>query len=87
MAKGQFDKFQKKIDRYTTSVLNGQLTGAEEVVKLLQFRGPSWTGRYSNSWQIRVGNEKRLWVSPNYYLVSRVMATGFELETLCLQST
>ena len=59
MAKGQFDKFQKKIDRYTTSVLNGQLTGAEEVVKLLQFRGPSWTGRYSNSWQIRVGNEKR----------------------------
>ena len=58
MAKGQFDKFQKKIDRYTTSVLNGQLTGAEEVVKLLQFRGPSWTGRYSNSWQIEVAGVK-----------------------------
>ena len=39
MAKGQFDKFQKKIDRYTTSVLNGQLTGAEEVVKLYSLEG------------------------------------------------
>ena len=48
----------KKLQRYTANKLNGALVGAEEVVKLLQFKGPSWTGRYSNSWQIRVGNEK-----------------------------
>ena len=51
-------KFNKRITRYTANRLNGALVGAEEVVKLLQFRGPSWTGRYSNSWQIRVGNQK-----------------------------
>ena len=51
-------KFNKKITRYTSNKLNGALIGVEEIVKLLQFKGPSWTGLYSNSWQIRVGNEK-----------------------------
>jgi len=50
--------FNKRINRYTANKLNGALVGVEDVVKLLQFRGPSWTGLYSNSWQIRVGNEK-----------------------------
>ena len=36
----------------------GVLPGVEEVVKELQFLGPSWTGVYSNSWQIQVGNKK-----------------------------
>lgn len=58
MADKGLSNFDKKITRYTANVLNSQLIGAEEVVKLLQFKGPSWTGRYSNSWQIRVGNEK-----------------------------
>tara|TARA_R100000734_G_C3252312_1_gene53477 strand:+ start:40 stop:618 length:579 start_codon:yes stop_codon:yes gene_type:complete len=52
-------KFNKRITRYTASKLNGILVGVEDVVKLLQFEGPSWTGLYSNSWQIKVGNEKR----------------------------
>ena len=60
MANKGFSDFDKKITRYTANKLNGALVGAEEVVKLLQFKGPSWTGRYSNSWQIRVGNEKQL---------------------------
>ena len=51
-------KFNKRITRYTANRLNGALVGAEGAVKLLQFEGPSWTGRYSNSWQIRVGNRK-----------------------------
>ena len=51
--------FNKRINRYTANRLNGALVGVEEVVKLLQFKGPSWTGLYSNSWQIRVGKEKR----------------------------
>ena len=52
-------KFNKRITRYTANRLNGALVGVEEVVKLLQYKGPSWTGLYSNSWQIRVGKEKR----------------------------
>ena len=56
MAKSEFNK---RINRYTANRLNGALIGVEEVVKLLQFKGPSWTGLYSNSWQIRVGKEKR----------------------------
>jgi hypothetical protein len=50
--------FNKRINRYTANKLNGALLGVEDVVKLLQYKGPSWTGLYSNSWQIRVGNEK-----------------------------
>ena len=49
----------KEVNRYTATVLNqGSIRVAEEIVKELQFLGPSWTGRYSNSWQIRVGKEK-----------------------------
>ena len=51
-------KFNKRITRYTANKLNGALVAVEEVVKLLQFEGPSWTGRYSNSWEIKVGNRK-----------------------------
>ena len=51
-------KFNKRINRYTANRLNGALVGVEEIVKLLQYKGPSWTGLYSNSWQIRVGKEK-----------------------------
>ena len=40
--------FNKRINRYTANRLNGALVGVEAVVKLLQFKGPSWTGLYSN---------------------------------------
>ena len=48
----------KEVNRYTATVLNqGSIRVAEEIVKELQFLGPSWTGLYSNSWQIKVGNQ------------------------------
>ena len=57
--KNELPDLAKEVNRYTATVLNkGVLPGVEEVVKELQFLGPSWTGVYSNSWQIQVGNEK-----------------------------
>jgi len=57
--KNELPDLAKEVNRYTATVLNkGVLPGVEEVVKDLQFLGPSWTGLYSNSWQIQVGNEK-----------------------------
>jgi len=57
--KNEFPDLKKEVNRYTATVLNkGVLPGVEEVVKELQHLGPSWTGRYSNSWQIIVGKEK-----------------------------
>ena len=57
--KNELSDLAKEVNRYTATVLNkGVLPGVKEVVKELQFLGPSWTGLYSNSWQIQVGNEK-----------------------------
>ena len=50
---------KKEVSRWTATVLNeGVLPSAEDLVRELQFKGPSWTGLYSNSWQIQVGNKK-----------------------------
>ena len=55
----QIPDLTKEVTRWTATVLNeGVLPGVEDLVRELQFKGPSWTGRYSNSWQIQVGNEK-----------------------------
>jgi len=35
-----------------TTVANGQRAAAERVVRQLQQAGPSWSGQFSNSWQI-----------------------------------
>jgi len=57
--KNDIPDLKKEISRWTATVLNeGVLPSAEDVVRELQFKGPSWTGRYSNSWQIQVGNQK-----------------------------
>ncbi len=49
----------REVNRYTANVLNkGVAPIAEEIVKELQARGPSWTGLYSNSWQIEIGGQK-----------------------------
>ena len=37
---------------FGTSVANGQRAAAERVVRELQKAGPSWSGEFSNSWQI-----------------------------------
>ena len=41
------------LDRATTTlVYNGPKAATERIVRELQQEGPSWTGRFSNSWQI-----------------------------------
>ena len=57
--KNDMPDLKKEVTRWTATVLNkGVLPSAEDLVRELQFKGPSWTGLYSNSWQIQVGNEK-----------------------------
>jgi hypothetical protein len=56
MAKGFIDKGLKgvrKFDRdFASATLIGAIKSAEKIVSDLQQEGPSWTGRFSNSWQI-----------------------------------
>tara|TARA_R100001509_G_C4776191_1_gene184701 strand:- start:36 stop:662 length:627 start_codon:yes stop_codon:yes gene_type:complete len=50
---------QKQIKRHAVNILQkGVVSGAEDVVKELQHIGPSWTGVYSNSWQIEIAGQK-----------------------------
>lgn len=52
MAKG-FGKMFRDIDRDVSSLtLLGAIKAAERTVEELQKEGPSWTGQFSNSWQI-----------------------------------
>jgi len=62
MGKGskELSELDKEITRFATNFLNnGVVRGAEDIVKGLQNAGPSWTGRYSNSWQIEIAGVKR----------------------------
>jgi hypothetical protein len=46
--------FLDELDRITaTTIYNGPKQAAERVVREMQQDGPSWTGRFSNSWQIQ----------------------------------
>jgi len=46
--------FLDEIDRIAaTTVYNGPKRAAERLVSELQQAGPSWTGKFSNSWQIQ----------------------------------
>lgn len=47
----------KDADRFYASVYNGVKRSAEKVVDELQQAGPSWTGKFSNSWEIREGQK------------------------------
>lgn len=51
MAKGSsgFDRFRRDME---SLVFLGAVKSAERIVKELQEEGPSWTGRFSNSYQI-----------------------------------
>ena len=43
----------KELDRVAASaVLTGPIAAAERIVREVQQAGPSWTGKFSNSWQI-----------------------------------
>jgi len=54
MAKNGIDKFLEELDRIAaTSAFNGPKAAAERAVRELQQEGPSWSGKFSNSWQIK----------------------------------
>ena len=55
----ELSDLQKQIKQHAVDILQkGVIPGAEDVVKGLQFNGPSWTGLYSNSWQIEIAGQK-----------------------------
>ena len=46
-------EISKELDRVAASaVLIGPIAAAERIVREVQQAGPSWTGKFSNSWQI-----------------------------------
>ena len=55
----ELSDLQRQIKQHAVDILQkGVIPGAEDVVKGLQFHGPSWTGVYSNSWQIEIAGQK-----------------------------
>lgn len=54
----KFEALIEDIGRFYSSVYNGAKRSAERVVSDLQQEGPSWTGRFSNSWQISEGRTR-----------------------------
>lgn len=54
----KFEALINDVGRFYTSVYNGAKRSAERVVDELQQEGPSWTGRFSNSWQISEGRTR-----------------------------
>jgi len=53
MAKNPFQKLIEELDRVGSSlVISGPTRVAKRTIKELQEEGPSWTGRFSNSYQI-----------------------------------
>ena len=53
MAKNQLVRLIENLDRIGSSlVVSGPSRVAKRTIKELQQEGPSWTGRFSNSWQI-----------------------------------
>lgn len=53
MARNGVWNLLKELDRVAaTTVFNGPKAAAERTVRELQQEGPSWTGKFSNSWQI-----------------------------------
>jgi hypothetical protein len=57
MARNEVDRFLGNLDRLATSFFSrAPAAAAEKAVADLQKRGPVWTGRFSNSWQIASGS-------------------------------
>ena len=53
MARNGIWNLVKELDRVAaTTVYNGPKRAAEQIVRDLQQRGPAWSGKFSNSWQI-----------------------------------
>ena len=53
MARNDFMKLAKDLDMvFASAVSFGPIRAAHRTIRELQQEGPSWTGRFSNSWQI-----------------------------------
>ena len=53
MARNDLKKFLRDFDRVTNDVaFNAPMEAANTVVNKLKKIGPSWTGRFNNSWEI-----------------------------------
>lgn len=53
MARNEFFKLIDKVERFGSSVIvSGPTRAAKRTIRELQQEGPSWTGRFSNSYQI-----------------------------------
>ena len=53
MARNDLKKFLKDFDRVTNEVaFNAPMQAANTVVNKLKGVGPSWTGKFNNSWEI-----------------------------------
>jgi len=54
----KFEALINDVNSFYSSVYNGAKRTAETVVTDLQQAGPSWTGQFSNSWQITEGSKE-----------------------------
>lgn len=53
MARNELRRFAENLDRFATAAFSrAPAAAAEKTVADLQQRGPIWSGRFSNSWQI-----------------------------------
>lgn len=53
MAKNRIPKLLQELDRvFSSLVVSGPTRAAKRTISELQQEGPSWTGKFSNSWQI-----------------------------------
>lgn len=58
-AKNTLKQLEVELTNVTAAVVNDAMGGAaERTIRNLQFLGPSWTGLYSNSWQIQMLGKK-----------------------------
>lgn len=54
----KFETLITDVDKFYASVYNGAKRATERVVSDLQQEGPSWTGTFSNSWEIAEGTKR-----------------------------
>ena len=65
MAKNGIGQLLKDLDRIVPSLIfNGPVNSAIKVVTELQDRGPSWSGKFSNSWVIKTPS--KTFTCPNF---------------------
>ena len=65
MAKNGIGQLLKDLDRIVHSLIfNGPVNSAIKVVTELQDRGPSWSGKFSNSWVIKTPS--KTFTCPNF---------------------